>query len=69
MPICNVGNSENLFMCLQEVLTAKNIPWENVVGYSSDNAAVMIGNNYSVLSRIRGQVPNVVNIGCPCHII
>ncbi|KAH3844597.1 hypothetical protein DPMN_086856 [Dreissena polymorpha] len=46
-----------------------NIPWENVVGYSSDNAAVMIGNNNSVLSRIRGKVPNVVNIGCLCHIM
>ncbi|XP_052212161.1 uncharacterized protein LOC127831212 [Dreissena polymorpha] len=69
MPICNVGNGENLFMCLQEVFTANNIPWENVVGYSSDNAAVMIGNNNSVLSRIRGKVPNVVNIGRPCHIM
>ncbi len=34
MPICNIGTGENLFNCLQEVLTNK----QNLVGFSSDNA-------------------------------
>ncbi|XP_060556756.1 uncharacterized protein LOC132717332 [Ruditapes philippinarum] len=69
MPVCNIGTGENLFTCLQEVFTERSIPWQNMIGYSSDNAPVMIGANNSVLSRVREQQPNVVNIGCVCHIM
>jgi len=58
MPICNIGTGENLFNCLQEVLTNR----QNLVGFSSDNANVMVGKKNSVLSRVREQQPyNKIN--------
>ncbi|KAH3816237.1 hypothetical protein DPMN_117750 [Dreissena polymorpha] len=52
MPVCNIGTGDNLFSCLNEVFLERNIPWSNVIGYSSDNAPVMIGKSNSVLSRV-----------------
>ncbi|WAR19965.1 hypothetical protein MAR_001803, partial [Mya arenaria] len=50
MPVCNIGTGANL-----EVFTERDIPWQNMICYSSDNAPVMISANNSVLSRIREQ--------------
>lgn len=46
----------------------RNIPWENCIGYSSDNASVMTGKSNSVLSRLREKNPAVFNLGCVCHL-
>lgn len=46
----------------------RNIPWENCIGYSSDNASVMTGRSNSVLSRLREKNPAVFNLGCVCHL-
>ena len=46
----------------------RNIPWENCIGYSSDNASVMTGKTNSVLSRLREKNPAVFNLGCVCHL-
>jgi hypothetical protein len=40
-----------------------------MIGYSSDNAQVMISANNSVFFKVREQQPNEVNIGCVCHIM
>ena len=44
------------------------IPWENVVGYASDTANVMVGTRTSVLSRIRDKQPQVFSLGCLYHL-
>ena len=67
MPGCSVGTGMNLFTCLQEVFRERSIPLQNLIGYSSDNAPVMIGANNSGLSRIRQQQPHVVDVGCLPH--
>ena len=42
MPICNIATSENLFNCVKDVFNERSIPWKNVIGYSSDNAPVIL---------------------------
>ncbi|XP_053089559.1 uncharacterized protein LOC117597029 [Pangasianodon hypophthalmus] len=69
MPICNVGNAENLYEKLSEALSKRGIPWENVIAFNSDNARVMKGRHNSVISRLRGSQPNVQDLGCICHLV
>ena len=43
MPVCNIATSQLLFNALEEVLMKRAIPWDNVIGFASDSASVMIG--------------------------
>ncbi|XP_045160413.2 uncharacterized protein LOC123525435 [Mercenaria mercenaria] len=45
-----------------------DIPLENLIGYMSDNANVIVGQHNSVLSRVHEQQPNVYHLGCVYHI-
>ena len=40
----------------------------NLIAFSSDNCSVMKGRHNSVLSRIRNVQPEVLDIGCICHL-
>ena len=52
MPVCNRATAANMFDTLTIVMEEHDIPWENVVGYASDTANVMVGAHNSVLSRV-----------------
>ena len=43
------------------------VPLSNIVGYASDGANVMMGNNNSFRSRIESENPHVFVISCICH--
>nr|XP_054588381.1 uncharacterized protein LOC129153197 [Nothobranchius furzeri] len=68
MPICNVGNAENLYEKLSEALRKRGIPWENLIAFNSDNARVMKGRHNSVISRLKTSQPRVQDLGCICHL-
>ena len=38
------------------------------MGYNSDNCSVMKGSKNSVLSRLLGKQPRLINMGCICHL-
>lgn len=44
-----------------------NIPWTNVIAFNSDNCSVMKGNRSGVIAKIREVQPNVIDVGCVCH--
>ncbi|XP_034536243.1 uncharacterized protein LOC117810492 [Notolabrus celidotus] len=69
MPICNVGNAENLYEKLSEALRKRGIPWENLIAFNSDNASVMKGRHNSVISRLKTSQPHVQDLGCICHLV
>ena len=68
IPNCNIATGENLFNNLNQIFIDREIPWTNCIAYSSDNANVMIGQDNSVLSRVRQANPNVYDLGCVCHL-
>ena len=69
MPICNIiATAESLFNALSHELESRHIPWENLVGYASDTANVMVGKRNSVLSRILQKQPKLFSLGCVCHL-
>ena len=67
-PVCNIATGETLFQALEETLQSRSIPWQNVIGFASDSASVMVGRKNSVLSRVREQQPDVFSLGCMCHL-
>ena len=68
MPVCNIGIAENILNALNKVFIDRNISWKNCIGYASDNANVMVGWNNSLLSRVREKNPDIMDIGCVCHL-
>ncbi|KAJ4927154.1 hypothetical protein JOQ06_014890 [Pogonophryne albipinna] len=69
MPVCNIGTAEGLFTSLTKLLSERNIDWNNLGAFNSDNASVMKGRHNSVASRIKELQPGVVVIGCICHLV
>lgn len=63
------GSARDLFEGLKNVLINKKIPIQNLVGFSADTTNVMFGENQSVVSLLKNELPNVVCIKCSCHMI
>ena len=68
MPVCNIATGQSLFDALETELLSRSISWENVVGFASDSASVMVGPHNSVLSRVREKQSNVFSMACVCHL-
>ena len=56
-----------LFEALNDQLSKSGLEIQNCVGYSSDGASNMLGENNSVWSRIRDAAPLVRMMPCTCH--
>ena len=67
-PVCNIATGQTLFDALSAVLEKRFIAWENVIGFASDSASVMVGRRNSIVSRIREQQPSVLSLGYTCHL-
>ncbi|CAH0546932.1 unnamed protein product [Brassicogethes aeneus] len=66
----NSGSSAiDLYNCLKRVISEKNIPFTNLIGFISDSCNVMFGNHNSVYSLLKADAPNIVCIKCSCHLI
>ena len=69
MPVCNRATGANLFDVIDASMRKYGIPWENIKGFSSDNASVMVGRKNSVLSRVREATKHrVFDFGCISHV-
>ena len=69
MPVCNVATAQAMFDALSKELECHKIPWSNVIGYTSDTASVMVGENNSVLSRTKEKQPKLFSLGFTCHLV
>ncbi|KAK6466623.1 hypothetical protein HHUSO_G36086, partial [Huso huso] len=65
----NAATAETIFEKMDSVLRKDNIPWQNCVGLSVDNANVNMGVCNSIKSRILSINLTVYVHGCPCHIV
>ncbi|KAK6171726.1 hypothetical protein SNE40_018164 [Patella caerulea] len=50
-------------------MESNQIPWENLVCFAADNAAVMLGSKKGVAAFITEMAPAVYIAGCSCHLI
>lgn len=63
------GDAHGLYNCLKRVILDKNIPFKNLIGYSSDTTNVMFGEHTSVYALLKSELPNIACIKCSCHLI
>ncbi|KAK1164236.1 hypothetical protein AOXY_G16278 [Acipenser oxyrinchus oxyrinchus] len=68
MPRCVSETSQAVFDCLMETMRKFSVPAGNLVAFSSENDASMIGPEDSVLSRLKSLSPGIVNLGGVCHL-
>ncbi|XP_078043223.1 uncharacterized protein LOC144473318 [Augochlora pura] len=61
------GTADNLFKCFEYALAKHNISIKNVVGISSDNTNVMVGEHPSFVTLFKERNPDVVTIPCICQ--
>lgn len=63
------GTADDLYNALIQSVETKNIPLENLVGFSSDTTNVMVGEYNSVFAKLKERLPNIVCVRCSCHMI
>ena len=68
MPVCNIATGQSLFTAIEQEFDSCKIPWDNMIGFASDTASVMVGKHNSVLSRLLGKQPKLFSLGCLCHL-
>ena len=64
MLICNIATAELLFLAIEKEFELHGIPWNNLTGYASDSASVMVGKYNSVLSRLHNKQSKLFSLGC-----
>ncbi len=63
------STGKNIFLLLDSVLKENDIPWQNVISFSADNAVVMLGAISGVSSFVKKENPSAFILGCPCHLL
>lgn len=63
------AGAKGLYKEIKGIFEEKSIPLTNIIGYSSDTCNVMFGENLSVSTLLKKDVPHVSTIKCSCHMI
>lgn len=63
------STAEDLYKGMIESISSKQIPLENLIGFSSDTTNVMVGQHQSVFALLKKHFPEIVCIKCSCHMI
>lgn len=61
------ATGEVLFQIIKESLSDYGLSLSDSIGLGCDGAAVMVGENNSVWSRVKAEFPNCMLIKCVCH--
>lgn len=62
------ANAATLFQHILNFFTENNIPFkENLIGFASDGANVMMGRNNSVVTLLQNEIENIFIFKCICH--
>ncbi|XP_050300186.1 LOW QUALITY PROTEIN: uncharacterized protein LOC126738788 [Anthonomus grandis grandis] len=59
--------SEDLFNIIKNILVENGIPFDNVIGFASDNASTMMGVVKGVQARFKEILSHIYVQGCTCH--
>jgi hypothetical protein len=62
-------DSQSIFDHIKRILSKYNLPFENVVAFSGDNANVNFGSKNSVFTRLKNENSMIIKANCKAHII
>ena len=68
MPIVNIGTAQHLFAALKLSLTNKGLDFSKCISFMSDTTNIMKGARSGVQKLIRNECPEVLDVGCICHL-
>ena len=57
-----------IFTAIKSVLDAYQIPFHNVLSFTSDTCNVMKGARKGVIAHLREVQPNIIDVHCICHL-
>lgn len=70
LPVLTVDSTgENIAELINEEFSSHNIPWENCLSLSCDNANVMLGKKRGVIAHLKEKNPHLIAFGCLCHLL
>lgn len=61
------SDAEEIFTAIKEHFKSNKIPFQNIIGLASDNAAVMSGNITGVKTKFQNENKDIFFLGCTCH--
>ncbi|CAH0551089.1 unnamed protein product [Brassicogethes aeneus] len=63
------GKAADIYAAVKNSIISKNIPFDNLIGFSADTCNVMFGEYNSVYLLLKKDLPHSVSIKCSCHSI
>ena len=57
------GTAQGLYQAVKNLLKEKNIPFENIVGFGSDNCSSMMGQKSGFEKSLKDDIPSVFVMG------
>lgn len=60
-------SAEKLFNAFKQEMLKLEIPFENIIALSCDNASVMTGKHLSFKKKLEEMCKNLLTLSCPCH--
>lgn len=67
--LSEASTGANIAQLIISELQKFNIPWENCLSLSCDNAPVMVGKKKGVAAFLKCKQPNLIVFGCLCHLL
>ncbi|KAK3871728.1 hypothetical protein Pcinc_023144 [Petrolisthes cinctipes] len=69
LDVVEVDNAspERFYFVVKEMLIDKEIPFQNILGFASDNSSTLLGENDGFQVHLLNDFPNVFILGCVCH--
>ena len=61
------GSVAGLFNAFKSILTERNIPKCNIIGFGTDNCYTMLGKKNGFQKLLKDVLPTVFVFGCVCH--
>ena len=61
--------AEGIFSALKDILERYNLPFANVLSFTSDTCNVMKGARGGVIAKLRSVQPKIIDVHCICHLV
>lgn len=68
LPTSNDGSAAAIFRKIDECLLSRGLAYEHLVSFNSDTCNTMKGKRNGVVRHLTDKQPNLIDLGCICHL-
>ena len=68
LPTANDGTAAAIFAKIDECLVSRGLQYQHLICFNSDTCNTMKGQRNGVVRHLRDQQPDVLDLGCICHL-